>query len=172
MGMLSDGLLLLCAALLVAAALHDAAVRTIPNALPALLLLTAIAFRLVVGGVVAGLGLGLVVFVAMFVPWSCHLIGGGDVKLAAAFAVAVPTAALATFLLAVALAGGVVALIYLVLHRLVDRPAPGRRHGLFARVRKAEAWRISRHGSIPYAAAIAAGGLFVLLPNLTPFLSK
>jgi prepilin peptidase CpaA len=106
------------------------------------------------------------VFAVCFLAWLRGWLGGGDVKLAAAFALVPPPGQAAAFVLATALAGGVLALLYTVLVRLVPRPAPGRRTGLLARCLKAEAWRISRRGPLPYAAAIAAGGFYVLQPSL------
>lgn len=163
--MIAFTILLVCFGLLIGAALHDAATRTIPNVICSLLLVFTLAFRVTAGGVVEGICFGLVVFACMLLLWLRALVGGGDVKLITAASVAVPTSSLASFLLAVALAGGVLALTYLGLSLVVKRPAPGPRHGFFARILKAEAWRISRRGPLPYAAAIAAGGLIVLIPR-------
>jgi len=168
---LAVGSTLLCVMLLVAAALHDTATRTIPDWISVAILFAGLISHLVLGGVLAGIGVGLVVFACMFLLWLGQFVGGGDVKLAAATAAAIPASSALTFVLAVALAGGAVALLYLVLSLVVRRPAPGPRGGLLARVCKAEAWRISRRGPIPYAAAIAAGGLFVLVPGLLPALT-
>jgi prepilin peptidase CpaA len=158
--------LILCGALLIAAALHDAATRTIPNWMPLGLLLLGIVGRLLTGDAVSGISLGFALFIGLVLLWLRGLIGGGDVKLAAAAAVAVPASMVMVFVLTVAIAGGVLALVYLCLSFIIPRPAPGMRHGILARVSKVEAWRISRRGPIPYAAAITAGWLAVLIPGL------
>ena len=104
---------------LVAAALHDIAARTIPNGLSlaiacAGLLARATANELLPGLVAAGL-----VFLLGWAAWRCRVMGGGDVKLLAACALLAPPAAVPGLVLAVALAGGVLALAYLGLRRVV-----------------------------------------------------
>jgi prepilin peptidase CpaA len=73
----------------------------------------------------------------------------------------------APFVVAVALAGGVLSLVYLALGHLIPAPVQlrpvGRLVGLLSRAMRLERWRLSRGGPLPYAVAIAAGGLFVLL---------
>ena len=160
---LVEALAVFSAMLLTTAAMHDAATRTIPDWLPASLAALGFAARLVEGNVLPGLAAASVVFTACVLVWLPGWLGGGDVKLAAAFALVPPPAQVAAFVLATALAGGVLALLLL---RVVPRPAPGRRSGLLARCLKAEAWRISRGGPLPYAVAIAAGGITVLQPSL------
>jgi prepilin peptidase CpaA len=108
---------------------------------------------------------GILVLAAATIPWHFGLLGGADVKLLAAAAIVVPTSSLGNLLLAIALAGGVLATLYLILSYLTPRPAPGRRTGLLRRVLKAEAWRIHRRGPLPYAAAIAAGTILTLFPG-------
>lgn len=153
-------------ALLAVAALHDAATRTIPNWVPALLAALGIAIRSLDGQLMPGIAAAGLLFAACVLAWRLGWLGGGDAKLAPAFALVLPPGQVASFVLATALAGGVLAFVYLLLRRVVPRPAPGQRRGLVPRCLKAEAWRISRCGPLPYAVAIAAGGLFVLHPSL------
>lgn len=148
--------------LLAYAATHDAATRTIPNWIAACIVLLGIAARLLGGDLIASLAAASLLFAACVFAWSRGWLGGGDAKLAAAFALVPAHGQVAGFVLATALAGGLLALLYLALSRIVPRPAPGPRQGLLARVLKAEAWRISRCGPLPYAVAIAAGGIHVL----------
>jgi prepilin peptidase CpaA len=148
---------------LVAAALHDIAARTIPNGLSlaiacAGLLARATANELLPGLVAAGL-----VFLLGWAAWRCRVMGGGDVKLLAACALLAPPAAVPGLVLAVALAGGVLALAYLALQPLVPVPALARPGALPARALRAEAWRIRRRGPLPYGVAIALGTFFTLL---------
>lgn len=72
-----------------------------------------------------------------------------------------------TFVVAVAVAGGLVAIFYLAARRFVAAPALLRPVGPWARAIRTERWRISRGGSLPYACAIAAGALFVNLSGWT-----
>ena len=91
--------------------------------------------------------------------WLRGYMGGGDVKLIPAVSLIMPPSSVPHYVLSVALAGGVLALIYLVLSRVMSRPASGPRNGLLARIVKAETWRMHRRGPLPYAVAIAAGAL-------------
>ena len=152
------------AVLLLAAVLRDIATRTVPNWLPAMIAALGFGLRLADGNAIAGTAATATVLLGAGLCWSRGWMGGGDAKLAAAASLALPPAAIGPFLLAVALVGGVLALIYLAASHLVTRPAPGIRRGFLARILKAEAWRMHRRGPLPYAAAIAAGGLYSLLP--------
>ncbi len=152
-------------ALLTVAAVHDAATRTIPNWVPAGLAALGVVVRLLGGQVLPGLAAAGLILAGCVLAWLGGWVGGGDAKLAAAFALVPPPGQVAAFVLATVLAGGILALLYLLLHRVVPPPAPGRRDGLLPRCLKAEAWRISRGGPLPYAVAIAAGGLYVLQPS-------
>ena len=149
---------------LAAATLHDLAARTVPNRLPAAIAMLGVGLRLAHGDALAGAVAAGAVLLGTGLCWSRGWLGGGDAKLASAASLALPPSAIGQSLLAVALAGGLLALIYLAAFKLVPRPAPGFRRGLPARLLKAEAWRMHRRGPLPYAAAIAAGGLYSLLP--------
>lgn len=153
------------AVLLLAAALHDVAARTIPNWVPLCLLALGILLRFLDASLMAGLSLGLLVFAVAVFCWKRHWLGGGDVKLIAAAAVFVPPAHVGDLLVAVTLSGGVVGLIYL-LGRLVSkgqwRAASVRPRGRIARIMRAERRRLSRGGPLPYASAIAAGTIFII----------
>lgn len=150
------------AALLLAAALHDVAARTIPNRIALATALAGIAWRLHAGDLPDGLVGALLVFVCGVVAWRFRALGGGDVKLLAAAALLPDPAHVPSLLVAVALCGGVLALLSLTLRPLLpDRVGP-RPPGLLRRVLRAEAWRIRRRGPLPYAVAIAAGALLTL----------
>ena len=99
------------------------------------------------------LGAGATVLLAGIVLFSFGLIGGGDVKLLAAAACWVGFAALPVFLVAVALAGGVLALLLLIL-----------RYALSGRIAESSpvARLLGRSRDVPYGLAIALGGFFVL----------
>ena len=148
-------------ALLLAAA-HDVAARTIPNRLVLAIGLLGGGARLAAGELAGGLAAAGLVFLLAFAAWRFGLMGGGDVKLLSAAALLVPAAWVTSLVLAVALAGGVLALGYLILRRLVPAPAALRPAGLAARALRAEAWRIRRGGPLPYAVAIALGAFATL----------
>jgi prepilin peptidase CpaA len=150
-------------ALLLLAGMHDIVARTVPNWLAAVLALLGIGLRAVGGTLVGGLCAGLIIFVLAAICWRRGWMGGGDVKLLAASAIVVPPPLVLTFITAVAFFGGGLAVIYLIAHRLVPPPRTARPRSLLARVLRVERWRIHRGGPLPYACAIAAGGLFILL---------
>lgn len=167
MAFLGYGLTGTAASLLCLAALHDIAARTIPDWMPITLATVGIAERMMDGRLIAGLVAGVVVFILTGLCWRRGWLGGGDVKLLGAAAIAIPPAVVPPFAVAVALAGGVLSLIYLAIGRLMPRRAAprllGRPTALLARIARIETWRLRRGGPLPYAVAIAAGGLFVLL---------
>jgi len=149
--------------LLLAAALNDVALRTIPNGASIALVLTGTALRLQDGGIVAGLLLAAAVFGVAVVCWQRGWMGG-DVKLLAATALVVPPLQVGSLLMLTALSGGVLAVLYLILSRVVRvAPPGGRRRGPLARVLRAERWRICRGAPLPYGLAIAFGGITLLL---------
>jgi prepilin peptidase CpaA len=155
------------ASILCLAALHDMAARTIPDWMPSALAIIGVTERILDGRLCAGLLAGLMVFVLTGICWRRGWLGGGDVKLLGAAAIAVPSSVVPPFAVAVALAGGVLSLIYLAAGRLVPKQATprliGRQMALLSRIMWIESWRLRRGGPLPYAIAIAAGGLFVLL---------
>ncbi len=164
--MIIYSIVLLCAVLallLCFAAFHDIATRTVPNWVSVAILACGVLLQAIWGHLVGGLLVGGAVLIGTFFLWRRGCLGGADVKLLTTSSASLPLAACGTFLLATAIAGGVVALIYLGLGRLVKRPAPGPRGTFMRRLLKAEAWRIHRGAPIPYATAIASGALFTLI---------
>lgn len=152
--------------LLIWAALHDLAARTVPNALPAAILAIGMCVRVIDHSLFFSLTVAFALFVVLFSFWLGGFIGGGDVKLWSASAVLLPPhwqieiSCIARILLA----GGGLALLYLALRMIVKRPLAGPSASLVVRVARAEAWRISRKAPLPYAFAIAGGTIFTLLP--------
>ncbi len=153
-------------ALLLAAAWHDVAARIIPNWAPLGIAGLGLVLRAAQGQLAGGVLLGLIVFAAAAACWSRGWMGGGDVKLLAATAIFIPPLHIPELLAAVTLAGGAIALFYLAAKRLLarlSRALPPRPRRLPGRVLRVERWRLLRGGSLPYASAIAAGTLFVLV---------
>ncbi len=152
--------------LLVFAALHDIGFRTVPNRVSVALLLCGVVLRLTDGGsheLFWGLVCGAAVFLVTYACWRFGWMGGADVKLLTAASVFVPPAMVPTLLLMTSLAGGVIALVYIVGSRVVPRPQSQRPQGLVRRALRCEMRRLRRRGPLPYAAAIAAGGVFAIV---------
>jgi prepilin peptidase CpaA len=147
--LLTSGLLVTGAALLVMASLHDLVARTIPNWLAGALAVLGFVLRALTGSLLGGVVAGLVVFVLAAICWRRGWMGGGDVKLLAAAAIAVPPSLVLSFITAVALCGGVLALLYLVAGRMVAPPPATRPRSLLARALRVEQWRIRRGGPLP-----------------------
>ena len=110
-----------------------------------------------------GVVIAALLLIVLTMLWLGGFIGGGDVKLISALSMVMPPAGVPMFVLFVAIAGGILALIYLSLSFVVGRPRPGPRCGLLRRLIKAEAWRMHRRGPLPYAVAITAGALPILV---------
>jgi prepilin peptidase CpaA len=153
-------LLLAGAALLACAAVHDIGFRTVPNRVSAALLLIGLVLRLMQGDVPAGLLCGAITFAVTYVFWCFGWMGGADVKLLTAAAVFVPPAMVPTLVVGTSLAGGVLALVYILGPRLAPRPSmdSARPRALWRRAARCELRRWRRRGPLPYAAAIATGG--------------
>ncbi|MFC0408554.1 prepilin peptidase [Roseomonas elaeocarpi] len=147
------GMLLLCAAW------RDVATRTIPDTAGLLVAILGLAARLSEGIGAAALSLTLAAgLVLLMLPLHARgMIGGGDVKLAAALLVGLSPLAGYRFVVATALAGGLLALLYLALSRLLPERPAGAGGTAVRRVLRAEGWRIRRHGPLPYGVAIGLG---------------
>ncbi len=150
--------------LLLGAALHDIAVRTVPNGVSVALVVLGLAVRSMGGDLLLGLEVAAAVFVVAALLWFWRMMGGADTKLLGAVALVAPPERVLDVMLMTALCGGILALVYLVMSRLVARPAEGTRHTLLGRLAKAEQWRLSRRGPLPYAVAIAGGSIISLSP--------
>jgi prepilin peptidase CpaA len=139
-------LLIGLAALLVVAAVIDMRTFTISNRLNLTVALLAPLYWLSIAltpwpGVAIQLAAGATVFAILAGAFYAGMMGGGDVKLAAALALWFPLASTVKFLVLMSLAGGVLTLVVLAWHRAK------RREG---------------RPEIPYGVAIAFGGLAIL----------
>lgn len=151
------------------AAIEDIRSRTIPN-------------RLVIVVAVSGLILGalsrpfsmwinIIVALAVVIIFAAlsHLdsLGGGDVKLMAATTLLVPPSRITGLLVAVALAGGALSLVYLAVHFAM----PGKRktdrlhhqRSAIPRWWYHERARIADGRTIPYAVAISGGSIVYII---------
>lgn len=152
--------------LLVYAALHDFAARTVPNWLPLSLLSLGAILRLIDHSFIPGAAICLATFFVLFIIWMFGGMGGGDVKLWAATALLIPPTLEPelTFVFRVVVLGGILAVLYLGLCLIVSKPRASRAGGVLHRIMRVEAWRISRRAPLPYAFAIAGGAISTLLP--------
>ncbi|BDG01203.1 A24 family peptidase [Anaeromyxobacter oryzae] len=154
----------LCGALLIAAALSDALYRRIPNALGLAVLAAGLASQGVAhggAGVGAGLAAAVITGALLWVPWQLRMMGGGDLKLAAAAAAWVGTEGLPRFLLATALVGGVLSISVALKGARGTSLAPST-SPLAAAL--ASRFATARRGlTVPYGVAIAAGAAYAVL---------
>jgi prepilin peptidase CpaA len=154
--------------LVLVASLHDIVARTVPNGLALALAVAGTAAAVLNGYLIGSFLAAGGVFVLSVFCWRRGWMGGGDVKLLGAAALGMPPSSVPMFVAAVAIAGGLLALVYLAARQLVSIPAAPRPNRLFARAMRVERWRIGRGGPLPYACAIAAGFLFVIVSGPTP----
>jgi prepilin peptidase CpaA len=145
-GTFTQILLIALAALLVVAAAIDVRTFTISNRLNLAVALLAPVYWLSIAlpiwpGMGIQLAAGAGVFGLLAVAFYAGMMGGGDVKLAAALALWFSPSSTLKFLVLMSLAGGVLTLAVIALHRMK------RREG---------------RPEIPYGVAIAFGGLAIL----------
>ena len=145
-GAFTDLLLILLAAILVVAAAIDVRTFTISNRLNLTVALLAPLYWASIAlspwpEIAAHVAAGAIVFVLLAVAFYAGMMGGGDVKLAAALALWFPPLATVKFLVIMSIAGGVLTLVILVFHRLKKREG---------------------RPEIPYGVAISFGGLAIL----------
>lgn len=155
---------LACLVPLAGAAWNDIVRRIIPDWAPAGLAVLGIAAGVLRGphALTLSAAAATALFVVLAILHGRGILGGGDVKLAAAITLGLPIGAIGGFLAGTALTGGVIALVHLALRPLAPsvQGVPGA--SLPRRIWAAECWRIRRRGSLPYGVAIAAGGALML----------
>jgi len=170
---ISGAMLLASAIILLLAAGHDIVSRTVPNWMSGVIACCGAVAAITDGRLLISTAFGLVIFITCALFWRRGWMGGADVKLLGAIAIVLPPAVVATFVLAMSAAGAVHAIIYMFAGKVVTPPppAPAQRvapRPLVWRALRAERWRISRRGPLPYACAIAFGFLFVICNGAAP----
>ena len=160
---LADLSITLGCAILLVAALHDIGTRTIPNWASVCIAALGAVVRLHQHDLLRGLIVGGSIFLAAALIWRRGWMGGGDVKLLGACALLVAPRHVYNFVTLVALFGGGLAVIYLLMARVVPAPRRPLPRTLFLRLLRAEQWRISHRFALPYGVAIVAGGVTTLL---------
>jgi len=144
-------LLLGLAGLLVWAAVGDMRTFNIPNELNAAIALAAPLFWWAADvpfwpDAAMRIGVALIVFAVLAAAFRLGMMGGGDVKMAAAVLLWFPASATLTFLMVMSLAGGVVTLAALIRHRIASRTG---------------------RPEVPYGVAIAFAGLWLIAPTIS-----
>ncbi|MBR0875466.1 prepilin peptidase [Bradyrhizobium tropiciagri] len=155
---------LLTILLLLYVATTDIATRLIQNEICFAVALLGIAGQLADPMQVAqSLIVAAILLLLLFVIYQFGKIGGGDVKLLVALAVGLPLAGVVQLLTVTALAGGVLALVHLMMRALpYPRLAPAG-SSVVRRVYAVERWRHLRQAPLPYGVAIASGGIWTIL---------
>ena len=151
-------------ALLLYVAMTDVATRLIHNETILALALLGIASQFAgPTHFVESLVAAAILFLLLLFVYRRGAIGGGDVKLLVALAIGLPIAGVMQLLTVTALAGGVLAMMHLILRRLPPpRPAPAG-SSFLRRVYAVERWRHVRRAPLPYGAAIACGGIWTVV---------
>ena len=158
--------------LLFYAAWRDVATRTIPDEISIAIAALGLVVRSFDGWSAAllSMGVGALVFILLLLLAMRGVLGGADVKLAAALAIGLPPAATWDFIFLSVLCGGVLGVVYIITRRRYDpsrfMPPALPNQFLLRRVLVAEARRLRRGGPLPYAVAIAVGGSFTLLTQV------
>jgi len=149
--------------LLLYVATIDVATRMIRNNICLVLALLGIAGQMASPvQLVESLIAATVLFLLLFMTFQRGWIGGGDVKLLVALAIGLPLIAVIQLLTITALAGGVLALVHLMM-RILPYPNLAPAGSSFVRrVYAIERWRHLRHAPLPYGVAIACGGIWAV----------
>ena len=142
----SELLLGMLGVLLLVAAVIDVRTFTISNRLNVAVALLAPVYWWSIGlplwpDAAIQVGIALIVFLLLAGAFYAGMMGGGDVKLAAALALWLSPASTLKFLVIMSIAGGILTLAVLGLHRFQKKPG---------------------RPEIPYGVAIAFGGLWIL----------
>ena len=155
---------ILAIVLLLYVAVIDVAARLIPNEICLALALLGVAGHLASPiQILQSLAIAAILFALLFALYMRGAIGGGDVKLLTALAVGLPLMGVIKLLTVTALAGGVLAIVHLVM-RLLPNPALAPAGSSYLRrVYAVERWRHLRHAALPYGVAIACGGIWTIL---------
>ncbi len=152
----TEFLLVALAIILVVAAVIDMRTFTISNRLNAAVALLAPLYWWSISlpfwpDAAIQIGVAVAVFAVLAVTFYLGMMGGGDVKLAAALALWFSPGSTVRFLVIMSLAGGLLTVVVLILHRL--KATPDALPGVEKNISKPE---------VPYGVAIAIGALWIL----------
>jgi prepilin peptidase CpaA len=141
----------------------DVATRLISNEICLAIALLGIAGQLAIPMQIAqSMVVAAIFLLLLLVIYARGWMGGGDVKLLVALAIGLPLTGVIQLLTITALAGGVLALVHLMMRLLpYPRLAPVG-SSCVRRVYAIERWRHLRHAPLPYGVAIACGGIWTV----------
>jgi prepilin peptidase CpaA len=150
--------------LLLYVAMMDIAMRLIRNEICLALALLGLVFQFASQvQVTESLIVATILLLLLMVIYQRGWIGGGDVKLLVALAIGLPLVGVIQLLTITALAGGVLALVHLMMRFLPYPKVAPAGSSLIRRVYAIERWRNLRHAPLPYGVAIACGGIWTVL---------
>ena len=163
-----SGIVLIAAFLQIALLLYvatvDVATRLISNEICLALALLGIAGQLLSPmQIVYSLIVAAILLLLLLVVYTRGWMGGGDVKLLVAIAIGLPLMSVVQLLTVTALAGGVLALVHLMMRQLPHPRLAPAGSSFARRVYAVERWRHLRHAPLPYGVAIACGGIWSVL---------
>lgn len=149
--------------LLLYVATIDVATRLISNEICLVLALLGIVGQLASPMQVAqSLIVAAILFLLLLIVYVRGWLGGGDVKLLVALAVGLPLIGVVQLLIVTALAGGVLAVVHLMMRQLPYPRLTPVGSSLARRVYAVERWRHLRRAPLPYGVAIACGGIWTV----------
>ncbi|MET3837945.1 A24 family peptidase [Bradyrhizobium sp. OAE829] len=149
--------------LLIYVAMIDIATRSIRNEVCLTLALLGIAAQLASPIQLAeSLIAATVLFLLLLVIYQWKMIGGGDVKLLVVLALGLPLMGVIQLLTVTAFAGGVLALVHLMMRYLPSPRLAPAGSSVLRRVYAIERWRHVRHAPLPFGVAIACGGIWAI----------
>src|SRR6478752_3374401 len=149
--------------LLLYVAMIDIATRLIRNEICLVLALLGIASQFASPMQVAeSLIAATILLLLLLVVYQRRWMGGGDVKLLVALAIGLPLIGVVQLLTLTAFAGGVLALMHLMMRHLPNPKLAPAGSSLVRRVYAVERWRHLRHAPLPYGVAIACGGIWTI----------
>jgi prepilin peptidase CpaA len=141
----------------------DIAIRLIRNEICLALALLGIAGQLASPVQIAqSLVVAAILLLLLLIIHQRGWIGGGDVKLLVALTIGLPLAGVIELLTITALAGGVLALVHLMMRLLPSPKLAPAGSSLVRRVSAIERWRHLRRAPLPYGVAIACGGIWTV----------
>ncbi len=164
--------------LLSLAALQDLRARIIPNRLVLLVTALGISFGALTRPYTLWISIVMAFVLLLLLGVLSHydVLGAGDAKLMAAVTLLVPPDRVPVLLFAIALVGGLVSAIYLIMHRVLRRKrraaATQQTSGAYQRWLRNERARILTGESVPYAVAILGGTLVEFISELHQCLSE
>lgn len=148
---------------LLISAIWDLSFRRVPNCFSCAFFLIGFIFQVFLFHSYMAFLYSFVIFFVGLILWRHNFIGAADVKLAASFSLLLPSFRIFDFLIDMFLAGGIVALVYIVLSRTMKVPKPSNRKISFMiRIYTVAKWRLVRNAPLPYAVAIAISGIITL----------